>query len=234
MLRGMNRLRMLRAAARRKRPTPLGALWRGLVAGAIGAGAQSLFFMATKRWAPRPTELPPGAAKPEPQAQKESGLETVARRFVEGFMQRGPLSPEQKKRLAGAAHHAFGAMWGGLYGLWRESYRVSPILFGALVWMASDNFILPLFRVAAWPHRYSLREHHYALHANIVYGLGTAAAYAVLRDVGPGPLAGIPAVVALQAAAWALRTPPARLLQRTQSWSQRFIFTPLMQKAALA
>jgi len=197
-------------------------LVRGLIAGAIGAGIQSLFFKATSRLAPKPTELPPGVAKPEPEAQKESSLETVARRFVEGLMQRGPLEKDAKARAASVVHYGFGALWGGLYALARESAPLPPTLFGAVVWLASDNLILPAFRVAAWPQRYSLREHHYALHAHFAYGLGTAGAYALLRDLGPVPLAALPAVLALQAKIWLSHTPPGRLLARNDGPVARF------------
>ena len=229
----MKRIRLLRAAVRRKAPSPLGALARGLVAGAAGAGAQSLFFALTKKWAPKTPPPPPGEGKPE--GEDVSSLEAVATRLAGGMMKRGPLPPEQKARAASAVHYLFGAAWGGVYALCRESLpRISPLLFGACVWMASDNLILPAFRLAAWPHRYPLKVHHYALHAHFAYGLATAGTYALLRDLGPVPLGAIPAMIALQAWAWLLRTPPARLLQRRQAWPRRMLYGTLVQKAALA
>jgi hypothetical protein len=230
----MDRLALLRAAARRKAPTPIGALVRGLAAGALGAGAQSLFFLATRKWAPRPSELAPNFGKPEPEAAAESTIETMARRTTDGLMQRGPIDERTKKAAGTLVHYAFGAGWGGLYGLVRESTRVSAVGFGAFVWMASDHLLLPAFRLAAWPNRYSLKEHHYALQAHFVYGLATAGSYALLRDVGPLPLGTIPAMVGLQALAWLQRTPPARLLRKTQPWPRRVFHGTLMQKAALA
>lgn len=230
----MNRFQVARAALRQKAPSPLGALLRGLVAGAIGAGVQSVFFKATRRWTPQPTRLPKELQKPEAEAQEESALQTLARRTADGLMQRGPISPETKSAAASAVHYGFGAAWGGLYALCRESFPTSPVLFGLGVWMASDNLLLPAFRLAAWPQHYSLKEHHYAIQAHLAYGLSTAAAYAVLRDLGPVPVSTVPAMLALQAWAWLLRTPPARLLQRTQPWTQRFLHGTLVQKAALA
>jgi len=127
----------------------MGALGRGLVAGAIGAAVQSLFFVATRRWTPAPTTLPRELQKPEIAARKESPRETVARRTVDNMMKRGPLEGDAKEKVASAIHYAFGAMWGGLYALCRESFPTSPVLFGAGVWMASGNFLLPAFRLAA-------------------------------------------------------------------------------------
>jgi hypothetical protein len=230
----MDRLALVRAAAHRKAPTPIGALVRGLAAGAIGAGVQSLFFLATRKWAPKPTEIAPDFARPEAEAKHESTVDTVARRTAHGLMQRGPIEEGTKKAAGTVVHYAFGAGWGGLYGLIRESTRISPAGFGALVWMASGNLLLPAFRLAAWPNRYSLKEHHYALQAHFVYGLATAGSYALLRDVGPLPLGTIPAMVGLQAMAWLQRTPPARLLRKAQPWPRRVFHGTLMQKAALA
>jgi hypothetical protein len=230
----MMRIRMVRAAMRKKAPSPLGAVMRGMLAGAIGAGAQSLFFKATQRWAPTPTRLPPELEKPEPEAKDESSLQTVARRTIDGMMQRGPITKETKSVAAGALHYLVGAGWGGLYALCRESFRTSPVLFGIGVWLANDNLILPGFRLAAWPQHYTLKEHHYALHAHVVYGLSTSAAYALLRDLGPLPLSTVPAMLALQAWAWLLRSPPALLLRRSQPWRQRIVQGVLVQKAALA
>jgi len=212
----------------------LGAVARGLIAGAVGAAAQSLFFLATKRYLPKPTRLPPELQKPERQAKGESPPETVARRTVEGLMQRGPLSQDAKSTATSAVHYLFGAAWGGVYALCRESFRTSPLLFGLGVWMASDNLLLPAFRVAAWPQHYTLKEHHYAAHAHLVYGLSTAAAYALLRDLGPVPLTAVPATLLLQAWAWLLRSPPGHLLGRRQPWQRRIVNGTLVQRAALA
>ena len=230
----MNRLAFVRAAIRSKSPTPIGSLARGMVAGGLGAAAQSLFFTATRRWAPEPTSLPKERGKPEPQAQGESSLETVAGRTVHGLMQRGPLDDQAKTRVAGAIHYLSGAMWGGVYALCRESFRLSPMLFGAAVWFAGDNLLLPAFRLAAWPQRHSLREHQYALQAHFVYGLSTAAAYALLRDLGPVPAGALPAVLALQAWGWLWRTPPMRLVARRQPLPRRIVQAALVQKVALA
>jgi len=230
----MRRVRLLREAMRKKAPTPLGALWRGMIAGALGAGAQSLLFKLTAKWRPEPTRIPPELGKPERQARGETSLQTVARRTVEGLMQRGPLTAEQKDLAASVIHSLFGAVWGGFYGLVRESFRIPPQLFGALVWMVSDNLLLPAFRVAAWPHRYKLSEHRYALQAHFAYGAATEAAYAVLRDLGPVPLRAVPALIALQAWAFVLRAPPLRLWRRRQPWSTRLVNGVLMQRAALA
>ncbi len=62
----MNRPAFLHAAIRSKSPTPIGALAPGMVAGALGAAAQSLFFTVTRSRAPEPTSVPKVLGKPEP------------------------------------------------------------------------------------------------------------------------------------------------------------------------
>lgn len=227
------RLRTARALARPRAPSPLGALARGLLAGAAGAGLQSLFFRATRNWTPEPTKVRPEEIGRPSHEQTESGLEALGHRWVEDLMRRGPIGEVEKRRVASVVHYLFGAAWGGLYALARESFRTPSTVFGAMVWLVSDNLLLPAFRLAGWPNQYRLAEHRYALQAHLVYGLGTAAAYALLRDVGPVPLAALPAVVALQARAWALRTPPGRLVQRRHPWPKRF-FNQFANKVALA
>lgn len=198
-----------RALVRRKALTPIGAVGRGLCAGLAGALAQDVFFRATARLAPRPTPMPPELDKPDREARGETNLETAARRLYGGMMKRGPLDAAAKGRLASALHYAFGAAWGGVYALLRESLPALPAsLFGIGVWAVSDGVLLPAFRLAAWPRHYSLREHHYALHAHVVYGLVTAGAYAALRGLGAAPLAAVPALVALRARSWLSRLPP--------------------------
>ena len=51
--------------------------------------------------------------------------------IIAGLMKRGPLEEAQKARAGTAVHYIFGALWGGVYALCRESFRTSPTLFGA-------------------------------------------------------------------------------------------------------
>ncbi|MGI5862805.1 MAG: hypothetical protein ACOX6T_12205 [Myxococcales bacterium] len=164
--------------------TPLGALFRGMVAGAIGAYAQNVFFKRTAKIAP-PT--PEGVfTPPEEEQKREIALETTARRFTEGMMKRGPLTDAQKKRGATLVHYAFGAMWGGLYGLTRETLPATrnPLgvaAYSAAVWMLADNVVLPAFKLAAWPQKYPLKTHAYALAAHFAYGTAIASSYETMR-----------------------------------------------------
>lgn len=164
--------------------TPLGAALRGFVAGLAGSAAQDVFFALTRRATPR---QPRGAFDPpEVQQLSEQATETVARRVVEGLAARGNLPPDAKRLAGRAVHYGFGGGWGAVYGLARESIPAlrgpaGGVGFGAAVWMASDNVILPAFNLAGGPRRYSARNHAYALAAHAVYGLALQRAYAALR-----------------------------------------------------
>lgn len=157
--------------------SPLGALVRGIAAGAIASAAQDLFFRATAKVAPHTTErvLEP----PEPEQREEQATETVARRVAELTQRDLPVDKESAARVV---HYAFGSSWGGAYGLSAATYPalVGPLggaAFGVLVWAASDSFLLPAFKLAAWPHRYPLRVHAYAIAAHLAYGAALGLAF---------------------------------------------------------
>lgn len=185
--------------ARYASSSPLGALFRGLVAGAAGSLAQTLFFKATARVAPSSPE--DAFTPPDYEQARETATQTMARRASESMMRRGPLSSEEKQRGAMAVHVGFGSLWGGLYGVARASMPgmgwpglvLGALGFSTLVWGVSDNFLLPAFRLSGWPARYPLSVHAYALGAHVVYGLATATTYEALCAASPGG----PAFVAL-------------------------------------
>jgi hypothetical protein len=162
---------------------PLGALVRGLAAGALGSAVQSQFFKATASITP-PT--PDVFRPPEPVQKQESSTETVARRAVEQLAKAGELSDEQKRRGGELVHYAFGAVWGCLYGQTRESFPsiASPLgvtAFATTVWMASDNLLLPAMKLAAWPGAYPAKVHLYAWAAHVAFGAAVWAGYELLR-----------------------------------------------------
>jgi uncharacterized membrane protein YagU involved in acid resistance len=165
-----------------KRLSPLGALGCGLVAGVAGSLATELFFAITSKIAPAPPE--DAFQPPEPEQRQETATQTVARRTVEGLLRRGPV--EHKERAGRIVHYAFGAAWGGLYGLLATRSRrleepLGALGFGLAVWMASDNLILPVFRLAAWPHAYPVKSHAYAIAAHVVYGAAVWGAFEALQ-----------------------------------------------------
>lgn len=175
----------------KRRKTPVRALLEGLAAGAIGAGAQSLYFRLTERITPKAPEE--AFDPPEGEQAQESALETTARRLVEGLAQRGPLDARQKERIGEVVHYGFGAAWGGIYGLVRASYprawSVRGIAgFAIGVWMLGDNLLLPALRLAGWPQRYPVGVHAHALGAHAAYGAGVALGLAAIDRAPLVPL----------------------------------------------
>jgi hypothetical protein len=82
-------------------------------------------------------------------------------------------------------HYGFGAAWGGLYGLIRESSHLmrGPLgaaLFGTGVWGIAENLILPAFRLSPWPNRFPPKVHAYAWLAHLVYAGGVWGTYLLL------------------------------------------------------
>lgn len=160
--------------------SPLGALLRGLAAGALASAAQEIFFRTTTKLA---TAAPEGVLEPpDPEQATESPTETVARRAAE--MTRHEL-PIDKGRAGRMVHYAFGSAWGGAYGLSAATYPAltGPAgggVFGVLVWAVSVGMILPAFRLTAWPQRYPPRYHAYEIAAHIAYGAALGLAFDAL------------------------------------------------------
>jgi uncharacterized membrane protein YagU involved in acid resistance len=163
------------------RGSPLGALGAGLVGGFLGALAQNVFFASTKKLAPASDA--PAFEPAEPEQAFETATHTVARRVTEQLARRGPL--EHGERAAQLVHLAFGSGWGGVYGLIAASLPrprtlKSGLIFGMTVWLISDDILLPVFRLSAWPHRYPVKTHLYAIAAHAAYGLTVSSSYAAL------------------------------------------------------
>jgi hypothetical protein len=225
-MRNKTRLAIGSRLLQRRAPSPIGALARGLLAGAVGAFAQEQFFKLTSSIAPKPTQVPESEGGKPRDEQAETALETTARRVFESLMRRGPLSLQQKRQAGQAVHYAFGAAWGGLYALTRESLGAvpPPPLFGAVVWAVGDNVVLPLFRLAGWPVKYSLKEHLYALVAHMPYAGATGLSYELLREVGLSPFAALPALLALRARAFFHKTPPGWVAMKSSPAPVRFFW----------
>lgn len=165
--------------------SPLRAFVGGLAAGALGSLVQSLFFKATTRYVP---SQPEGAfTPPEAEQKNEMATTTVARRLVEGMMQR-ELGDTAKARSGNIVHIVYGSLWGGLYGLMAESHALwrkplGMVGYGTLVWGLSDNLILPAFRLSAWPQAYPFKNHFYAWTAHVAYSAGLWGSYEAIQRV---------------------------------------------------
>jgi hypothetical protein len=167
--------------------SPIGALARGVVAGAVGTAAMdTLWFVRYRRGG--------GTESPE-RWEFSAGLTSwddapapalVGKRLVEGLF--GIQIPASRVALVNnITHWGYGALGGAQYGVVAGSLarqRVSYGLpFGASVWGAS-YVVLPLAKLykPIWDYdRVTLAKD---LSAHLVYGLTTAAAMRLLSGFG--------------------------------------------------
>jgi hypothetical protein len=157
--------------------TPLGALTRGVVAGAAGTLAMDvLWFYRYKRGGGRSGFVEWEFALGLDDWSKASAPAQVGKRLYEAFFQR-ELSPRWASLTTNVMHWSYGMGWGGMYGLVAGS-APRPRLrwgvpFGALVF-GTDYVVLPVARVYKPIWEYDLPTLWQDLSAHLVYGLGTA------------------------------------------------------------
>lgn len=82
---------------------------------------------------------------------------------------------ERQKEAGGAAlHYAFGASMGAVYGLaaevWPDVTAGAGTPYGAAVWLAADEGVVPLLGLSKAPTEYPASVHAYALASHLVYG----------------------------------------------------------------
>jgi putative membrane protein len=157
---------------------------KGLAAGAVGGLVASWIMgyvhAALGAVGQQQREDRTSQGQPQQQQQQQSGGEDAtvkaAVAVAEGVFHR-PL-PEEKKKTAGSIiHYAYGTLVGGLYGMaaedWRPARWGEGALFGAALWVASDEIAVPALKLTKPPRDYPLKVHAGALVSHLVYGLTT-------------------------------------------------------------
>lgn len=150
------------------RTTPLGAVARGLAAGAVGTAAMTLYQTAVAKL--RGTESSTIPAE-------------VGKRVIRGVFHRR-FDESKTGRLNNAMHWAYGTSWGAVYAL--SDGLQAPLIprglgFGGLVWSAS-LVELPAMKLAPAVWEYPPTELALDVSYHLVYGVAAAAAYAALRS----------------------------------------------------
>jgi len=167
--------------------TPVGAVVRGLAAAAVGTLAMDLLLYARYRRGEgksgfREWELSEGIVSWE-QAPAPA---QVGKRLVEGLFQR-ELSDRHAPLVNNVTHWGYGVLGGGLYGLVVGSLPRNRVWFGlpfgAGVW-GSGYVVLPAAGLYQPIWEYDRRTLANDLSAHLVYGLTTAAVFAVLSRRG--------------------------------------------------
>ncbi|MGI8429034.1 MAG: hypothetical protein ACR2OB_06950 [Solirubrobacteraceae bacterium] len=143
---------------------------RGAIAGAAGTAvmtaAQTAYYKRTG-------------------AESSSTPYEVAKRIIEGVLQR-PVPAERKDTLNTGMHVVYGTSWGVPYGILAASHATSPpvlrsaLRLGVAVWGAS-LVELPAMQLAPPVWKYDPKSLVTDLGFHLVYGLGAAVAFRVLR-----------------------------------------------------
>ena len=167
----------------RRRLTPLGALGRGVLAGAAGTAAMDLLLYRRYRR--------DGGAQALLEWEFSAGLEDwdgaaapgqVGRRLVEGLFQI-ELAPRWARLTNNVMHWGYGLAWGAQYGLVAGSLRtlrhgyglvLGPVVFG------SGYVVLPLARLYKPIWEYDAQTIAKDLSAHLLYGVATAETFRLL------------------------------------------------------
>lgn len=148
--------------------TPLGAIGRGLLAGAAGTAAMTACQTAVMQARGGQSSTVPGQ---------------VAQRIGEGVFRR-KVPDQQLGTLTQIMHWGYGTTWGAAYGAVQSSLHLpilSPaLLFGAANWAANSALLLPALELAPPVSQRPAQGTAEELGYHLVYGLGVTAAYRLL------------------------------------------------------
>ncbi len=161
-------------------PSPLGAVVRGGLAGAVGTVAMDLLLFARyKRGGGKDAWVTWEFSGGVDSWDDAPAPAQVGRRLVEGLFQR-PLPDRRAALVNNVTHWAYGAFAGVPYGILVGSLRKAPVgfglPFGAGVWAAS-YVVLPAAGLYKPIQEYDRATLAKDLSAHLLYGLCTAAAF---------------------------------------------------------
>jgi hypothetical protein len=165
-----------------RRISPLGAICRGALAGALGTIAMDTFLYARHRsqhGEQAPIDWEFGGPS---NWDSVSAPAQVGRRLYEGYFQR-PLDERWARLTNNVMHWGYGIAWGSVLGvvagsLPRRTWMYGPP-FGATVW-TSSYVALPAAGLYKPIYMYSVGELAPDLAAHLIFGTATAAALQVM------------------------------------------------------
>jgi hypothetical protein len=165
--------------------TPLGAVIRGLVAGAAGTGAMDAVLYARYRRAQGQEGFERWEFASDVDSWEHAPAPAqVGKRLFEGLFQR-ELPPQRARLVDNITHWAYGILGGVSYGIVAGSLPTPRIRyglpFGAGVW-AAGYVVLPAAKLYQPIWKYDRVTLTKDLSAHLVYGLGTATAFRLLTS----------------------------------------------------
>jgi hypothetical protein len=160
-------------------PTPLGAIVRGALAGALGTLAMDLVWYARYKRDDGKSAFVEFEFSAKADWDEVSAPGQVGKRLVEGFLQ-VELDPKWAPLMNNMMHWGYGMFWGVQYGilagsLAKRSVRLG-LLLGPTVW-ATSYIVLPLAKRYEPIWDYDVKTLAKDLSAHMAYGLGTATAF---------------------------------------------------------
>ncbi len=175
---------MRRSGATKHRSTisPLSAVVRGAMAGAVGIVALDAVNYAQYRaggGTDGPLEWEFTATLDS--WDKAPAPALVGKRLYEGLLQR-ELPPSSARLVNNVTHWGYGMFWGAQYGVVAASIRPRRLQgpqFGTVVWL-SGYVVLPLAKLYKPIWEYDARSLLKDWSGHLAYGSATAAAFAVL------------------------------------------------------
>ncbi len=161
-------------------PTPLGAVVRGLAAGAVGTGLMTVWQELAAKLQSSGESSPPAPEDPWEQA---SAPAKVAKRVGEGVFQRH-VSADLIPLLTNAMHWGYGLGWGSVFGILAGSAQRPGglrrgVVFGSGVWLMSYVQLVPMGLYDP-PWETPPKDLAMDLSYHLVYGAGVAGAFRVL------------------------------------------------------
>ena len=169
--------------SRHGRPTPVGAVVRGLIAGAAGTATMDTFLFVRYRrtgGSSRAWEWESSAGVTSWEQAPAPAL--VGKRLVEGLFAI-ELPPTRTRLVNNVMHWSYGIFNGAQYAIVAASLPEPRIRyglpFGAAVWIG-DYVILPAAKLYEPIWKYDAKTLANDLSAHLVYGLATATAFRLL------------------------------------------------------
>lgn len=160
--------------------TPIGALLRGVVAGALGTVAMDAYWYVRYRKGGGTSAPLTWEFSAEEDWDNVSAPGQVGRRLLEGFSQ-NPLEPRWAPLVNNVMHWGYGIAWGAAYGVIVGSLRRPLALYGApfgtVVWLAGYA-VLPLAKLYKPLWEYDKQTLARDLGGHLVYGAVTATTFA--------------------------------------------------------
>lgn len=150
----------------------------GLVGGLVGAFVMSEFQTLL-------SALSEEKKKTKKEEDEPANVKT-AEAVSEGVFDH-KLKKSEKEPAGEAIHYAMGAGSGLIYGAAAEIAPITTVglglPFGAEVWLAADDVIVPALGLSKPVTEYPLSTHAYALASHLVYGLTTDLVRRGVRDL---------------------------------------------------